>query len=79
MIDVLRMIVVLCLKTIGVFDDVKTDYLTDDGTNLDSTYGANVSMSQEISGTDWYMESFGLTVSFSLYGDLLGISEWATN
>jgi hypothetical protein len=23
------------------------------------------------------MESFGLTVSFSLYGDLLGISEWA--
>jgi len=23
------------------------------------------------------MEAFGLTVSFSLYGDLLGISQWA--
>lgn len=34
-------------------------------------------MMQKLSGTDWYMESFGLTVSFSLYGDLLGISEWA--
>lgn len=34
-------------------------------------------MAQSLSGTDWYMEAFGLTVSFSLYGDLLGISEWA--
>lgn len=34
-------------------------------------------MSQSLSGTDWYMESFGLTVSFSLYGDLLGTSAWA--
>ena len=34
-------------------------------------------MQQQLSGTDWYMESFSLTVSFSLYGDLLGISEWA--
>lgn len=34
-------------------------------------------MSQQLTGTDWYMESFSLTVSFSLYGDLLGISEWA--
>jgi len=31
-----------------------------------------------MSATDWYMEAFGLMVSFSLYGDLLGISKWAT-
>lgn len=37
----------------------------------------NVSMAQALSGTDWYMESFGLTVSYSLYGDLLGTSTWA--
>jgi len=34
-----------------------------------------VSMEQQLSGTDWYMESFGLTVSFSLFGDLLGIAK----
>jgi len=34
-------------------------------------------MAQALSGTDWYMESFGLTVSYSLYGDLLGTSTWA--
>jgi len=31
-----------------------------------------------MSATDWYMEAFGLMVSFSLYGDLLGISKWAS-
>jgi hypothetical protein len=30
-----------------------------------------------LTATDWYNEAFGLTVSFSLYGDLLGISQWA--
>lgn len=76
-IDVLRILFSLCMKTIGIFDDVKTDYLVDDGTNLDTGFSSNVSMAQELSGTDWYMEAFGLTVSFSLYGDLLGISAWA--
>ena len=32
-------------------------------------------MEQKLDGTDWYMESFGLTVSFSLFGDLLGIAK----
>jgi len=45
--------------------------------NLDTGYATPVSMVQSLSGTDWYMESFGLTVSFSLYGDLLGTSSWA--
>jgi len=76
-IDVLRLLLVILFKIIGMFDDVKSDYYTDDGTNLDAGYATNVSMAQSISGTDWYMEAFGLTVSFSLYGDLLGISDWA--
>jgi len=77
-IDVLRVVTVMAFKTIGVFDDKKTDYLVDDGTNLNTGYSSNVSMAQELSGTDWYMEAFGLTASFSLYGDLLGISKWAS-
>jgi len=50
----------------------------DDGANLDSGYATDVSMPQQLSGTDWYMESLGLTVSFSLYADLLKTSAWAT-
>jgi hypothetical protein len=76
-VDVLRLLIVLVFKTIGVFSDTKVDYQTDDGTNLDVGQMSNVSMAQALSGTDWYMESFGLTVSYSLYGDLLGISKWA--
>lgn len=76
-LDVLRLLTVTTIKTIGVFTDTKQDYLIDNGTDLDTGYATSVSMAQSLSGTDWYMESFGLTVSFSLYGDLLGTSEWA--
>jgi hypothetical protein len=34
-IDVLRLLVVTIIKTVGVFSDTKLDYQTDDGTNLD--------------------------------------------
>jgi len=30
-----------------------------------------------MTSNDWYMESLGMTVSFSLFGDLMGISKWA--
>jgi len=76
-IDVARLLIVTGFKTAGVLMDTKQDYLVDNGTDLDTGYTQDVSMVQAMSGTDWYMESFGLTVSFSLYGDLLGVSEWA--
>lgn len=75
--DVVRLLVVTIFKSIGFFKDSMQDYLIDDGTNMDAGNVTVVSMAQMLTGTDWYMESFGLTVSFSLYGDLLGISEWA--
>ena len=34
-------------------------------------------MDQRLDSNDWYMENFGMTVSFSLFGDLMGISKWA--
>merc|ERR1712051_1121934 len=76
--DVVRVLTVTVFKVIGFFQDSMTDYLIDDGLKLKDGNTKAVSMSQTLTGTDWYMESFGLTVSFSLYGDLLGISEWAT-
>jgi len=48
--------------------------MIEDGLAMDDGAIYLVSMKQELSGTDWYMESFGLTVSFSLFGDLLGIA-----
>jgi len=36
-----------------------------------------VSEMQQLSSNDYYMEALSLSVSFSLYGDLLGISKWA--
>jgi len=43
-IDVLRLILVLLLKTIGVFDDKKQMYLVDDGTNMSVGYSSTVSL-----------------------------------
>lgn len=65
------------LKTLAFFADKKEDYLIEDGMELKAGNTVKASMIQSLTGTDWYMESFGLTVSFSLYGDLLGISKWA--
>lgn len=75
--DVLRLLVVNIMKMVGMITDRKTDYFVDDGKNL--FYGAykQVSMEQKMTSNDWYMESLGLTVSFSLFGDLMGISKWA--
>ena len=75
--DVLRLLTVTTFKIVGFFTDTKTDIYIENGTSLDDGMVTPVSMPQQLSGNDWYMESFGLTVSFSLYGDLLGISEWA--
>jgi len=49
--------------------------LIEDGLALDDGAVYAVTMQQSTDGTDWYMESFGLTVSFSLFGDLLGIAK----
>jgi len=74
-----RVVAITVLKTMGVFYDKKTDYLVDNGTDMNTGYTSDVSMAQELSRNDWNMETFGLTVSFSLYGDLSGISDWALN
>jgi len=76
-VDMARFLTVSVMKTIGIFEDTKQDYLIDNGLSLQTGYSTNVSMLQELSGTDWYMETFGLSCSFALYGDLLGTSDWA--
>lgn len=76
-VDLARLLTVLVFKTVAMFRDTREDYLIVDGTNMDTGNTTKVSIAQQLVGTDWYMESFSLTVSFSLYGDLLGISEWA--
>lgn len=76
-VDVIRLIIVGITKTIGIATDRKTDYGITDGYDMDVGDTTLVSMSQRLTATDWYNEAFGLTVSFSLYGDLLGISQWA--
>jgi len=37
----------------------------------------DVTLQQKLSANDYYMEALSLAVSFSLYGDLLGITKWA--
>jgi len=76
-IDPIRLILVIITKTIGLIKDKKSDYAISDGYSMDSGAATKVSMQQKLTATDWYMEAFGLTVSYSLYGDLLGISQWA--
>jgi hypothetical protein len=75
--DAIRMLVVTIMKFVSFFIDVKTDYYIDDGTSLTSGTTTLVTMDQRMTSTDWYMENFGLTVSYSLFGDLMGISKWA--
>lgn len=74
-LDVARLITVQTFKFIGMAMDTKEDYQIESGLDLDEGAENPVSIMQSLSGTDWYMESFGLTVSFSLYGDLIGIAK----
>lgn len=73
--DILRIILSTVFKMVGMTMDTQEDYLIEDGLAMDDGAINNVSMEQKLTGTDWYMESFGLTVSFSLFGDLLGIAK----
>jgi hypothetical protein len=72
--DIARILVSTVFKMIGMMSDTQEDYMIEDGLAMDDGAIYLVSMEQKLSGTDWYMESFGLTVSFSLFGDLLGIA-----
>lgn len=74
-IDIARMLTVHVFKFVGMAMDEREDYLIEGGLDMDAGAVNTVSMIQALSGTDWYMESFGLTVSFSLYGDLIGIGK----
>jgi hypothetical protein len=73
--DITRIIVSTVFKVLGMAMDTQEDYMIEDGLAMDDGAIYLVSMEQQLSGTDWYMESFGLTVSFSLFGDLLGITK----
>lgn len=73
--DIARILTSTVFKVIGMATDTQEDYMIEDGLAMNDGAVYGVSMEQRLSGTDWYMESFGLTVSFSLFGDLLGIAK----
>lgn len=79
-IDLIRLVFVVIMKAVAFVNDDKQDYLIQDGTALaagDTVVFLKVSEMQQLSSNDYYMEALSLSVSFSLYGDLLGISKWA--
>ena len=62
------------MKIVGMFTDKSTDYYVALGNNLYSYRYINTE--QKLTANDYYMDVLGLTVTFALYGDLLGIQKW---